>query len=441
MSVNISGFFKKNPYYGIYLFLIICIYLLSFEEPITGAGFSLITLFRNTIPIAAVIYFLISSIHMPANFRKLLTPYFICGLIFAVSGIVGWLTNYYQNFFVTIQALYEHIRFWLCLYLFTELFRILPFKHYARRFFFHISILSATIILPSIADYIFEIWPRQIYRFGIGSIQIFYGHPSNLSAHAIFLIALLCILYPYIERDKFHRVRLSVVNIVLMVLLLVISAATLRLRIIGLIIFFIALYLFMIIFKKRLSLPVILIGTAGAAAIGGRRLYDFYFSPYAYTMARGQFAINSLDIASRYFPFGSGFGTFGSRMAQLHYSPLYYKYKMMATIGLSPEHPAYACDTFFPCILAESGWMGFIAYLAMIFLLIFSVLRKQKAACLSQPGRYACFTAVILIAFELLETTGSLAFSETYSVLIAFALGLCLVTIQSAGDNIESDPV
>ena len=183
----------------------------------------------------------------------------------------------------------------------------------------------------------------------------------------------------------------------------------------------------MILFKKRLNLPVILIAVAGALAVGWRRFYDFYFSPYAYTMARGQFAINSLDIAKKNFPFGSGFGTFGSRMAQLYYSPLYYQYDMMTTIGVTPDHPAYACDTFFPCILAESGWLGLVAYLGLIFILFIYIMQSQKKTDRSELSYYAVFTAFCLLAYELLETTGTLAFSETYSILIAIPFAFAIL--------------
>ena len=144
-------------------------------------------------------------------------------------------------------------------------------------------------------------------------------------------------------------------------------------------------------------------------------------------MARGQFAINSLDIAKNNLPFGSGFGTFGSRLAQLHYSPLYFKYKMAETLGMSPDHPAYACDTFFPCILAESGWLGLVAYCGMILTLFIFILQSQKKNDRSQISYYAVFTALILLSYELLETTGTLAFSETYSILIAIPFAFALL--------------
>jgi len=196
----------------------------------------------------------------------------------------------------------------------------------------------------------------------------------------------------------------------------------------------------MIVFRRRLNLLAVLAGIAGALVVGWRRLYDFYFSPYAYTMARGQFAINSLDIARKNLPFGSGFGTFGSRLAQVYYSPLYYQYHMMTTPGMSPRRPSYACDTFFPCILAESGWLGLIAYCGLIALLVVWIFRAQKQITARNKVRAAVFVSLILVAFEMLEATGTLSFSETYSVLIALSLAFGLRHFSSRTGE-EAAPV
>lgn len=425
---NITEEGKKNKTsFVLFLVLIITILLLFFEEPITRLGLSFVTLFRNFLPIMAAIVFIFHAIQNSAYWKKLLSPYFICGSVFAISGIIGWIPNNYQTFSITAQTMYEHLRFWLCLYLFMEVFRLLPMEKYAKTFFFPIAILSTGIVLCCAADMIFYIWPRQMFRYGTSSLQLFMGHPSNLAAHVIFLIAMLCMLFPYLKAQTGVKSFFCISSLILSFLMLGCVFMTLRVRLFGFIAFFFVLYIYMILFKKRLNLPIILVGIAGAAAVGWRRFYDFYFSPYAYTMARGQFAINSLDIAKNNFPFGSGFGTFGSRMAQLHYSPLYYKYKMVDTLGMSPDHPAYACDTFFPCILAESGWLGLVAYCGMILTLFIYILQSQKKNARSLITYYAIFTALILLAYELLETTGTLAFSETYSVLIAIPFALALL--------------
>ena len=196
----------------------------------------------------------------------------------------------------------------------------------------------------------------------------------------------------------------------------------------------------MIVFRKPLHLPILLGGAAGAFLIGRKRLYDFYFSPYAYTMARGQLAVNSLDIARTNVPFGGGFGTFGSRAAQTFYSPLYYKYYMMTTPGLTPKYPYFACDTFFPAILGETGWTGMIAYAGMIVLLAVMILRDQKSAVAGERSRHALFAGILLLAFELLEATGTLSFSEHYSVLISMALALAIVCSRQMSGSPQHAP-
>ena len=120
----------------IFIALVITFLLLFFEEPITRLGPSFVTLFRNYLPIVAAIVFIIQAIHDSAYWKKLLSPYFICGSVFAISGIIGWIPNNYQTFSITAQTMYEHLRFWLCLYLFMEVFRLLPMEKYAKTFFF-----------------------------------------------------------------------------------------------------------------------------------------------------------------------------------------------------------------------------------------------------------------------------------------------------------------
>ena len=427
----------RRPGYPAYLFLVVCIWLLSVEEPAARAGLVSVSVFRNLLPVLAVVLFLVRAIHHPALFSKLLSPSVILAAVFSLSGLIGWAANQYQDLSITVQTLYGHLRFFICIRLFADLFGLLPFRDYARKLFVHVAVIAAVTVGCGMADFFFYIWPRQMFRYGTSSLQLFYGHPSNLAAHCVFLIGLLCALLPWLQelpgKTGLWQV---IVNVVLTFLLLAETVLTLRVRLFGFAVFFLVLYAWMLAAKRRLSLPVAAVGVAGALAIGWRRLYDFYFSPYAYTMARGQFAVNSLDIAQKNLPFGSGFGTFGSRLAQLNYSPLYYRYHMMTTVGMAPSHPSYACDTFFPMILAESGWLGFAAYLGLLGILTVRVFRLQKDG--SARSRHAAFAAVMMLAFEYLETTGTLAFSETYSVMIAMVIGLCFVlagTGSAAGQS------
>ena len=417
--------------YAYYLFMVICIYILSLEEPTARLGTNIVPVLRNMLPVLAVLIAVLDFIHDHKRLHALLSPYFIFGAVFALSGMMGWFMHNYQNLGITVGAMYEHLRFWLCLFLFFKIAQRFSFKKYADRLFIHISLLSSIIIAVCAADMIFKIWPRQIYRYGVGSLQVFYGHPSNLGAQCVFLLGMLTVLYPFLKSEEGKRTRNNIINIVLTGGLLLMTMMTLRIRLIGFAAVFLIFRFYMTVLRKRLHLPVMLAGAAAALAVGWKRLYDFYFSPYAYTMARGQFMVNSLDIAERNLPFGSGFGTFGSRLAQLYYSPLYYKYDMMITAGMTPTHPAYACDTFFPCILAESGWLGLIAYIGLILTLALSVYLKYRKSDPASFTSYAYFTIFLLLIYEILETTGALSFSETYSVKIALVIGISLVMINS----------
>ena len=417
----------------IYGFFLLSLWALTLEEPIASYGFSGISIFRNLLAVPGVLLFIYEATDSPERRRELLlSPALILGILFSVCGLMGYFLQHFQNLSVTLQALYSHVRFFICLWFFTELFLRLPLEKYARKLFRHAAFISALLIILTILDFLFEIWPRQTHRYGIGSIQLMFGHPSNLGAHTVFFVAFLCVLQPYLRTADGKRSVLNRINAVLTFGLLGVLLLTLRLRLFGFVIFFLILYVYMILIGGRLSFPSVLLAVGGALAVGWKRLYGYYFSPYAASMARGQLAINGVRIANEYFPFGTGFGTFGSRMAQINYSPLYFKYGMMTTLGLSPEHPNYACDAFVPMLLGETGWLGTAAYLGILLLLLAQLFRLQKRSPKGIGRSYAVFTALLLLAYEVLEATGTLAFSEIYSVLVAIPYACALAQLKKA---------
>ncbi len=430
----------KNSFsaeYAVYFIIVVSMYLLFFEEAAARYDILIPSVFRNLLPMGAAILFIRELSFAEKPSRLLLSPYIVFGLLFSIFGMTGFILFRYQSFGITVRALFGHLRFWVCLYFFIRCGQMLDMRRRAKRLFGHTAFLAITLCALSYIDFFAHIWPRQIYRYGIGSIQLFFGHPSNLGARSVFLIAMLCVLRPSLSSEDSGKTRRQTACTVLIFCLLLVTLMTLRFRLFGWVAFFLVLYLYMLAIQKELNTPVILAGAAAALLIGGRRLYTYYFSPAATTMARGQMALKSLYIARDHFPFGSGFGTFGSRHAQIYYSPLYYRYHLTNVAGLSPEHSNYACDTFFPAILAESGWFGFAAYLGLILTLLISVLKEVRQAGRLHLSPYPGFAAIILIAYELVETTGTLAFSETYSSLIALALGLAIAALRSSSPDLK----
>lgn len=83
----------------------------------------------------------------------------------------------------------------------------------------------------------------------------------------------------------------------------------------------------------------------------------------AQEMARPLTYKTGIQIMWDYFPFGSGFGTFGCAAAAKEYSPLYYKYKLDRVWGLEPENPMFLADAFYPIYPAQFGIVGVFFFL------------------------------------------------------------------------------
>lgn len=85
--------------------------------------------------------------------------------------------------------------------------------------------------------------------------------------------------------------------------------------------------------------------------------------------------------AITYFPFGSGFATYGSVMSAQNYSYLYYLYGFDKIYGLAPNSgDNYLFDAYYPMIIGQFGVFGtilFLAFLIMIFYIIFKTIRSR----------------------------------------------------------------
>lgn len=70
---------------------------------------------------------------------------------------------------------------------------------------------------------------------------------------------------------------------------------------------------------------------------------------------------------ARFFPFGSGFATYGTDAALVYYSNLYYEYGFHKLWGLSPEYAMFAHDTYWPAIFAQFGFFGGTLMIAVVW--------------------------------------------------------------------------
>lgn len=95
-------------------------------------------------------------------------------------------------------------------------------------------------------------------------------------------------------------------------------------------------------------------------------LQDYFFS--SGSSIRKTLIEYGIKVANMYFPFGSGFATYGSDMARRYYSKLYQSFGWTNSWGLG-RNSDFLNDNFFAGIIGQFGWIGFIVYLGTLYIM------------------------------------------------------------------------
>ena len=122
-----------------------------------------------------------------------------------------------------------------------------------------------------------------------------------------------------------------------------------------------------------------------------------YLDPYAPTTARALLYVTGWRVAEDHLPLGAGFGRFGGYVSQLHYSPLYDEYGLSNIYGLSRETPTYMQDTYWPHILAETGFLGALMLAAFFFRLGRRCMRVARVSGTDHERVIALGASMVLI--------------------------------------------
>ena len=144
-------------------------------------------------------------------------------------------------------------------------------------------------------------------------------------------------------------------------------------------------------------------------------------SPELDKAARRVLTDDSITIATKFFPIGSGFGSFGSSMAAQYYSRLYYKlgYNQMDGIGLGEDKKGiYLSDTFWPIIIAQTGWIGLISFSLALLSMLSYIIKSRK------NDVYYFWVAISIIAQDLISSFAAPAFFYPSAMAPFLFLGL-----------------
>lgn len=151
--------------------------------------------------------------------------------------------------------------------------------------------------------------------------------------------------------------------------------------------------------------------------LGTYQIQTYFFD---FTSPRMLFYKYGLITANRYFPFGSGYATFGSDMASRYYSPLYYQYGFNTFWGMTPSDGRFLNDVGVPRFFAQNGYVGFAIFVLGISIFIRKNFIKKYYSVIT-------FSMILSISICLaVHWLGSSNLSSSSGMVGLIALGLLL---------------
>lgn len=243
-------------------------------------------------------------------------------------------------------------------------------------------------------------------RYGIPSYHFIYEHAFQFTTVEI---AALLIVELY-EHRRFARFNRNWLYIALITLGLTTKAPAFV---------YIVITLFLIPYlrkKKKISFKAILLLAIMVILVGGYQIENYLLKP---DTPRNLFTVYSIKTANDFFPFGSGFATFGSDQAARNYSPLYEKYGFTHMWGLGKVNGWFLSDNFWQAALAQFGWIGFFIYLIpYIYIYKFVSIKKY-------PGTIKALIYANIFQFYV-HAFGSAILSSASGVIGFMVLGILL---------------
>lgn len=188
----------------------------------------------------------------------------------------------------------------------------------------------------------------------------------------------------------------------------------------------------LIIWRKntKLTLPKVSLLAIGGIAVSTTQINTYlrdYNSPRVTLIRYG------ITTAKRYFPFGSGFATYGSDQAMKNYSSLYYLYGFDNRWGLSPDNPAFLNDCYLGMLFGQFGFFGTVLFFVLIiltFIPIKNIVLDKKVKAIS----LALFIGIVVSAI------GTAIIKSSVGVYIFAVLGLvCGYSEQNFTETTENN--
>ena len=395
-----SSDFKK-------IIIIICFYLLVFQNLLQQVFHPLQYLdeFLAIMIIPTFILYMVRS--KDYKITKNMLILIITLITLFMVGMISSVQNQFQSIGIALNDALLIYKFFFIFFLSRLLFDE-EFLDLNKRFFMkHLKFVIYIFFLLSILNIIFKLWPSDI-RFGIMSNRLFFSHPTILASMCVFFIALL---FLFNESDNYKSIRIGLIFSLLIML------STLRFKSIGASFLITMIIVYVSTQKKIFSISKLAFVGAILLIIVWDQFYYYYIE--LDDSARNQLTVNSFKIANDYFPFGTGFATYGSHMSGIYYSPVYGMYKINKVYGMTQKNISFISDTFWPMILGQLGYCGLFLYLYAIYI----IYKEIKLEFNLKNNKYY-ISKLIVLAYLIISSTSESAFVSPAAVPLAFIIGI-----------------
>lgn len=344
------------------------------------------------------------------DWTKRKTLFSVLLLIFWISGWCGFFCYRYQPFLNAAKDSYVNLKFFMSIGTAYLLFcdENLDTEQMRRKIWPILNCITIFLFVLCLLDLCFGIFSTET-RGGLRAVKLFYSAYTFLAGNCVLLSA----VYFWFFEQKQKRI------IGPLAMLAFVMLSTRRVKAMGAAACILLVYLLVLRRHQKMNKKMksfVCVAMAAAVAAGIYQVVSYYYL-MGVESARAVLTIGAPFIAFDHFPFGTGWGTYGSTFSTDPYSPVYGMYRMAGVWGISPDYPDFVSDTFWPMILGQCGIWGFLAFIGVLIMLIRKVftLKENKSAFAS---------ACIPILYLLISSSSESAFANPIAVSMAFWLGI-----------------
>ena len=357
-----------NTKFKSYIYIFIVILFLS--QSILEIYFNRFSYFDEVFVIFSLIAILFLHINKPFDssdigFISIVMLFVLCGLI------SNFLSGVLRSPYAIVMDVFSNLKFFIVFYLSCNLcFNRQQMFNVLDSFAFLSRVLILILAILSIVSQFVNIGLTDDIRYGVRSFKFLYENPAGFNTNYYFVICLFSIslFNNQLKLRKYSNI-FAIISIIPWIL-------SMRTRAFAFAIIFIFLYFFLITRRKIFKLKIryfVLIAVI-CVFVG----YDSFLKYFVLNdnQVRYNMMNTSFQIFRDYFPFGTGFATFGTEMSRVFYSDVYYLYGINNIWGLSPTEPLFILDQYWFAVIGQFGLIGTLEIGLLLFIVYCNLWKK-----------------------------------------------------------------